>query len=94
MMIGMGFMLFIGLLILLLVIGLPILLLIFLAGRDGGFLRRQNQPTVAVQNPPPPYNSPAQPVQSGITLSRNCVHCGSDLQSNWTHCPHCGAPIN
>jgi hypothetical protein len=24
---------------------------------------------------------------------RYCLHCGTDLQDNWSHCPQCGAEI-
>ena len=35
------------------------------------------------------------PGRSPVSQSsgRNCSHCGSQLQHDWSHCPQCGAPI-
>ena len=37
--------------------------------------------TGAYSNPPAPK------------ADRYCSHCGAGLQSDWSHCPKCGAPI-
>lgn len=26
--------------------------------------------------------------------TRVCSHCGAGIQTDWTHCPKCGAPVN
>lgn len=38
-----------------------------------------------------------QPRNAGRTVDQNtletCDHCGSVLQQDWKHCPHCGADL-
>ena len=46
---------------------------------------RQNQNQV--YQPGVPTNQPAP------KADRYCSHCGAGLQSDWSHCPQCGAPI-
>lgn len=31
---------------------------------------------------------------SGPIPSKQCLHCGQPAQSNWRHCPHCGATLS
>ena len=95
MMFGGGLMIGIGLLILLLVIGIPILLVIALLGGAAGFLQKQNHPADVVQKQLYATSSPVvQPGQAVVTPARYCAHCGAGLQADWTHCPQCGAPIS
>jgi len=95
MMLGGGLMFGIGLLIMLLVLGLPVLLVVVLAGGMTGLLHKQNRPAEVWQKPlsiaPDPVIQPAQAV---AISTRYCAHCGAGLQAGWTHCPQCGAPIN
>ena len=28
------------------------------------------------------------------TPARACAHCGAGLQTGWSHCAQCGAPLN
>jgi hypothetical protein len=28
------------------------------------------------------------------TPARACLHCGTGLQTGWSHCAQCGAPVN
>jgi hypothetical protein len=95
MMLGGGLMLGLGLLVMLLLIGIPILLVIVLLGGTTGLLRNQNHPVTVWQNPLPVLNNPViQPGQPATPSARYCSHCGAGMQADWTHCPQCGAPIN
>lgn len=83
----------IGLLVLLLVIGLPVLLAAVLISGNMGIFQRSSSSS-SVQQPAQPGNfltiGQNKPVEA---VSRYCSHCGAGLQSAWTHCPQCGAPI-
>ncbi len=88
-------MLGVGLLMMLLVIGLPILVVIALLGGMAGVQRGQNPPAAMWQAPLPMASDPGdQPSQSAAAAARYCAHCGAGLQADWTHCPQCGVPIN
>jgi hypothetical protein len=79
-----------GMLMMLLVIVLPILLIVLLLG--GAALFSQNWAHNTSPNP-----IQAQIYQPGVNTSLStthyCSHCGEGLQASWTHCPQCGAPI-
>ncbi len=93
MMLGGGLMFGVGLLVMLVVIGLPILLVVALLGGTSGLQPTQNQPVPLLQNSPPAGNSTlTQPSQPASAPARYCSHCGAGLQADWTHCPQCGAP--
>lgn len=95
MMLGGGMMFGIGLLMMLLFIGIPVLFVIVLLGGTAGFLQKQNRPADAAQKPFYAASNPvAQPGQPVVAPTRACAHCGAGLQSGWTHCPHCGAPVS
>ncbi len=87
MMMGFGF------LFMLAVLAIPVLLIVGLAA---WMMRTTGQPA----NPQPPAVYPpvvtppkaASPASSS-SAGRACSHCGAGLQSEWTHCPQCGAPI-
>ena len=81
-----------GWIMMLLVIGLPILLVVLLVGGAAGLLQNQAHMS-APRNQSPPYYATANPNQAAITPARYCSHCGAGMQSDWTHCPQCGAPI-
>lgn len=94
MMFGGGMMIGVGLLMMLLVFGLPTLLVIALVGGAAGFLQKQNRSVIVGQKPLPVDNQVVRPDQPVPAPSRYCTHCGGGLQADWTHCPQCGAPIN
>jgi hypothetical protein len=95
MMLGGGLMMGLGLLFMLLVIGAPILLVIALLVGGLGILQNQNRPVDVMQRPFVVTSGPVnQPSQVEVTSSRYCTHCGAGLQTDWTHCPQCGAPIS
>lgn len=82
-----------GGLMMLVVIGLPIFLVVLLVIAAAGLL-----PTLAHSEPTFQNQSKAyQPIMNSHlpvgSAIRYCSHCGTGLQSEWTHCPQCGAPI-
>jgi predicted lipid-binding transport protein (Tim44 family) len=94
MMLGGGLMFGMGLLVMLLVIGIPILLVIALLSGAAGFLNKRNRTAELVQQPGYAASNPvAQSGQAVVTPARYCAHCGVGLQADWTHCPQCGAPL-
>ncbi len=88
-----GLMLGIGILMMALVVGLPILLIIAVIAGTGSLLHRQNQPAAPSVKTGTSYPSASQPAQPAAAPARYCSHCGAGLQSDWKHCPQCGAPI-
>lgn len=86
MMVGGGFMLVFGLLVMLLVIGLPILLIVAVVAGVWGLTGRRATPVASS----PTYNGPSGPETFS---TRHCSRCGQGLQAEWTHCPKCGATI-
>ena len=84
-----------GLLMMLIVIGLPILLVALVLGGGAG-LFNNHLPNISAsvpQNQTSGYAPIVRNIQATPTPSRFCSHCGAGLQSDWTHCPQCGAPI-
>lgn len=82
MMFGGGMMFGVGLLLMLVVVGLPLLIVMALVAAIGGRVGRRNRLVTA-----PPVSGPLAPV------ARYCSHCGQGLQLDWTHCPQCGAAV-
>jgi predicted amidophosphoribosyltransferase len=33
------------------------------------------------------------PVVERTATARTCSHCGAALQTDWSNCPQCGAPV-
>jgi hypothetical protein len=85
MMLGGGMMLGIGLLMMLVVLGLPILLIVGIVAAFMGLWGRRVGPTLAA-----PASGRFAPADSS---ARYCTHCGQGLQAGWAHCPQCGAPM-
>ncbi len=86
MMLGGGMMLGLGLLMMLLVLGLPVLLIVAVVAGLWALLGRRptvSGPAVSAAAGAPPAPAPA----------RFCPHCGQGLQADWTHCPRCGSPV-
>ncbi len=79
MMTGGTFMLGFGLIAMLLVIGLPVAVI---AALVWALTRTGN---------------PSRPATAGASAAgstqKACSHCDTPLQSGWSHCPQCGAPI-
>ncbi|OGN94165.1 MAG: hypothetical protein A2Y88_04015 [Chloroflexi bacterium RBG_13_48_10] len=82
-----------GWLIMLVVIGLPIFLVVLLVIAATGFLPNLAHSESPFQNQSPAYQPAMNSRLAGATATRYCSHCGTGLQSEWTHCPQCGAPI-
>lgn len=83
-----------GLLMMLLVIGLPVLVIVLLLGGAAGFLQNRAHNAPDNQNAPSVYQPSVNSNQPAIIAARYCSHCGAGLKSDWTHCPQCGAQIN
>jgi hypothetical protein len=82
-----------GWLMMILVIGLPILLVVLVLGGTVGFLQIRDHSSITAQNQSPGYHSAVNSAPLASPAARYCSHCGAGLQSDWTHCPQCGAPI-
>jgi len=72
-----------GLLMMLLVLGLPVVLIAAILIGVLGIQGRRSQPMF----------SPPTPTSLSTQYTRYCSHCSQGLQADWTHCPKCGAPI-
>jgi hypothetical protein len=79
MMFGGMFMLGFGLIAMLLVIVVPIALISILVW---SLTRHSSFPVFA---PVPAHSVTSSP--------RTCSHCGQSMQTDWTHCPQCGASV-
>lgn len=82
MMLGGGMMLGIGLLMMFIFIGLPILLIGGLIAGLWGLTSRRAGPASALPMP-----------MMNVAPARYCAHCGQGLQADWAHCPKCGSPV-
>lgn len=81
-------------------IGLPLLCLGFLFALGLGAVtlivlltiksRPAASPSMTAAQPPPPV--PAAPPVAPDT-GATCAHCGKPAQSDWSHCPFCGAKL-
>ncbi|MHB1449055.1 MAG: zinc ribbon domain-containing protein [Bellilinea sp.] len=71
------------LLIGLVVIGVPLLIVVFVVGGLPGWLK--SQPRQVDRQPPPPAHAPDS--------SRHCPTCGRGVQSDWRVCPSCGTAL-
>lgn len=63
--------------------------LILWAARSGG-LAAISRPASPVPTPLP-VSTPASPSASPETSV--CPNCGQPMQTGWSHCAHCGAPL-
>lgn len=81
-----------GWLMMLLVFGLPILLVVLLLIGAAGYFQNRGHNIPFTQNQVQSIR-PAANTSPSTSYSRYCSHCGAGLQSDWTHCPQCGAPI-
>ena len=82
-----------GWLMMLLVIGIPVLLVILVVAGAAGLLQNRVQSVPAAQRQAPVFQSTGVTPPTANPAGRYCSHCGAGLQSDWTHCPQCGAPI-
>jgi hypothetical protein len=90
MMVGMvGF----GWLLMLLMIGLPILGVVLLLLAAAGFFQNQSLNVVPIKNQAQDNRSLNSANTFVSATGHYCAHCGAGLQSDWTHCPQCGAPV-
>ena len=82
-----------GLLMMFVVVGLPILLVVILVVAALGYLPNMTRSGAAFQNQSPVYQPAVGYIPPATPAARYCSHCGTGMQSDWTHCPQCGAPI-
>lgn len=82
-----------GWLMMFVVIGLPVLLVVLLLAVAADFLPNLARNGAVMQNQSSEYRPAGNSHLSVTTAARYCSHCGTGLQSEWTHCPQCGAPI-
>lgn len=82
-----------GWLMMLLVIVVPILLIVLIIGGAVVLLQNRGLGSTSSSNPSPVVQPEVR--SSAITPppARYCSHCVAGLQSDWTHCPQCGAPV-
>jgi zinc-ribbon domain len=82
-----------GLVLILLVIGLPVLDVVLLASGSAGLLNnRVNNPTSSSEIRSS-ISSQAKTDTPVLDPTRYCFHCGAGLKDGWTNCPECGAQI-
>ncbi len=86
-------MFFIGLIFLAVLIGIPVLLVTMLVSKGSNPLQRVAQAVSTPAVNPSEYRPTTSQNSSVETISHTCAACGAGLQSNWSHCPQCGAPI-
>ena len=87
MMMGVGllFMLLIGLV----VIGLPVLIVVLIAGGGLAALLK----SLSNGSQPPAATAPASPADATPTPARKCSTCGREVRPGWKVCPSCGAAL-
>jgi len=80
-----------GLLLMLLfglvVIGLPLLVIVLVAGGGLADLLKSLSSNSA------PAPQPSSPVSGGVAPSRKCPTCGREARPDWNVCPSCGAAL-
>jgi hypothetical protein len=82
-----------GLLMMFVVVGLPILLVVLLVVAAAGYIPNLARNGSGVQNQSPVYQPAMVSISPATHVARYCSHCGTGMQSEWTHCPQCGAPV-
>jgi hypothetical protein len=81
-----------GWLIILLVVILPILAGVLLIGK-ADLNRPYRSQVLSAPVEPAVASSAENKTQPAHSPPQYCSHCGAGLQSDWTHCPNCGAPV-
>ena len=81
-----------GWLMMVLMIGLPILGVISILMAAAGYFQNRSL-NVAPIREQPRVDRNMNSSSSSSSAARYCVHCGTGLQADWTHCPQCGAPV-
>lgn len=82
-----------GLLVMFVMFGLPLVLVLLLAGGLIGLAQQKNHPSDPGQTSRPVVTKTVTQPGQVITLKAGtCAHCGANMQPGWTYCPQCGAP--
>ena len=82
-----------GWLMMLLVIAVPILIIAFIIGGAVVLLQNRGTGSTVLRSPVSAGQPEVRPTSTTPPPARYCSHCGAGLQSDWTHCPQCGAPV-
>jgi hypothetical protein len=82
-----------GFLMMFIVVGVPILFVVVLLVAAAGYLPNLVRNGSAVQNQSPVYQPAVVSISPAKPAARYCSHCGTGMQSDWSHCPQCGAAI-
>ncbi|PWB55497.1 MAG: hypothetical protein C3F13_04245 [Anaerolineales bacterium] len=82
-----------GWLMMLLVMVVPVLLIILMIGWATGGFQNLGKNLSSATNPIPEHYSATKEALPLQKAERYCSHCGTGLQSDWSHCPQCGAPV-
>jgi hypothetical protein len=83
-----------GWLIMVLMIGLPIMGVILILMAAAGFFQNRSLNVSPIIEQPQVDRKMNSSSSDATTAARYCAHCGAGLQTNWMHCPQCGAPIH
>lgn len=82
---GLLFMLLIGLV----VIGVPLLIIVLIAGGGLAALLK----SLSSNARPPAATAPASPADATPAPTRKCSTCGREVRPGWNVCPSCGAAL-
>jgi hypothetical protein len=80
-----------GWLMMILMIGLPILGVILILMAAAGFFQNRSLNVAPIRDDQ--QINRAMKSAANASTERYCAHCGAGLQTGWTHCPQCGAPV-
>ncbi len=76
-----------------LVIGIVVLIIVLVIAFSRGYFHNWEHRGSGTDGQSNMQQSPSNMAQPAPKFDRYCSHCGAGLQSGWTHCPQCGAPI-
>ena len=82
-----------GWLMMLLVIVVPILIIALIIGGAVVLLQNRGTGSTSLSSPVSVAQPEVRTMSTTPPPARYCSHCGAGLQSDWTHCPQCGAPV-
>jgi len=80
------------LLFLLILIGVPLLIFVLVAGR-GLASRPQSQPRSNPPDAPPASSAPLTGPSAETAYVGKCPTCGRGVKADWNVCPSCGAAL-
>lgn len=78
------------LLFLLILIGVPLLIIVLVAGKG---LMSRSQSQLRPNVPPPAPSAPLRAGAAEVAYVRKCPTCGRGVKADWNVCPSCGAAL-